>query len=413
MTPPDGRRRPLPPARPPAPPVADRADRGVPGRRPRRDEPGGQLNVDRAAIGVAAEPGRGPDGRRHRHRRRAPSPPAPSRCPAATTCRPATAPRTATGTAPIVAGIIGAAPDDEPAPRSAASRPTRASSRSGSRATCFGRSDASGGTGVGDVDTLAMAVRTAADAGRHGHQHLLGGVRARRPGHRRPVRSAPRWPTPSTSRTSSSSRRRATSAARASAASRTRLPIRPARATGLGRGAGRGEPGLVRRLRADGRFRRTATGRPSAFTLAGPWVDVAAPGEGVVSLNPDGEGLIDTAPGARRGNADLGHQLCGAGGHGHRRAGSVAAPRPDRTAGDAAHRGHRAPSGRAGGTRGSATAWSMRWPRSAPTEPRSRPSAPTPPRRRPGSGPGCRPTPRRVASRCSGPRCASRSPRPR
>jgi membrane-anchored mycosin MYCP len=39
-------------------------------------------------------------------------------------------------------------------------------------------------------------------------------------------------------------------------------------------------------------------GRPSTFSLAGPWVDVAAPGEAVVSLDPDGEGLIDTAPGS-------------------------------------------------------------------------------------------------------------------
>ncbi|MEO3760783.1 type VII secretion-associated serine protease mycosin [Mycobacterium sp. B14F4] len=37
-------------------------------------------------------------------------------------------------------------------------------------------------------------------------------------------------------------------------------------------------------------------GAPSAFSLAGPWVDVAAPGEEVLSLDPDGEGLIDTMP---------------------------------------------------------------------------------------------------------------------
>jgi membrane-anchored mycosin MYCP len=37
-------------------------------------------------------------------------------------------------------------------------------------------------------------------------------------------------------------------------------------------------------------------GAPSAFSLAGPWVDVAAPGEGVVSLDLDGEGLVDSMP---------------------------------------------------------------------------------------------------------------------
>jgi membrane-anchored mycosin MYCP len=37
-------------------------------------------------------------------------------------------------------------------------------------------------------------------------------------------------------------------------------------------------------------------GAPSQFSLAGPWVDVAAAGEDVVSLDPDGEGLIDTLP---------------------------------------------------------------------------------------------------------------------
>lgn len=35
-------------------------------------------------------------------------------------------------------------------------------------------------------------------------------------------------------------------------------------------------------------------GTASVFSLAGPWVDVAAPGENLVSLHPDGERLIET-----------------------------------------------------------------------------------------------------------------------
>ncbi|HME79552.1 MAG TPA: type VII secretion-associated serine protease mycosin [Mycobacterium sp.] len=40
-----------------------------------------------------------------------------------------------------------------------------------------------------------------------------------------------------------------------------------------------------------------AHGEPSSFTLAGPWVDVAAPGEGVVSLSPSGDGLVNSLGG--------------------------------------------------------------------------------------------------------------------
>jgi membrane-anchored mycosin MYCP len=40
-----------------------------------------------------------------------------------------------------------------------------------------------------------------------------------------------------------------------------------------------------------------AHGEPSSFTLAGPWVDVAAPGEAAVSLSPQGEGLANTLEG--------------------------------------------------------------------------------------------------------------------
>ncbi len=41
-----------------------------------------------------------------------------------------------------------------------------------------------------------------------------------------------------------------------------------------------------------------ADGTPAGFTLAGPWVNVAVPAEAVISLNPSGEGLADTMPGA-------------------------------------------------------------------------------------------------------------------
>ena len=37
-----------------------------------------------------------------------------------------------------------------------------------------------------------------------------------------------------------------------------------------------------------------AHGEPSSFTLAGPWVDVAAPGEGVISLSSSGSGLVNS-----------------------------------------------------------------------------------------------------------------------
>ena len=40
-----------------------------------------------------------------------------------------------------------------------------------------------------------------------------------------------------------------------------------------------------------------AQGTPSAFTLAGPWVDVAATGEGVTSLSPVGAGLVNAIAG--------------------------------------------------------------------------------------------------------------------
>ena len=44
-------------------------------------------------------------------------------------------------------------------------------------------------------------------------------------------------------------------------------------------------------------FRVGCVCEPSAFTLAGPWVDVAAPGEGVISLSSSGDGLANALDG--------------------------------------------------------------------------------------------------------------------
>ncbi len=47
-----------------------------------------------------------------------------------------------------------------------------------------------------------------------------------------------------------------------------------------------------------------AHGEPSSFTLAGPWVDVAAPGEAVTSLSSTGNGLAN-AVGGKQGSVPL------------------------------------------------------------------------------------------------------------
>ncbi|WP_421845850.1 type VII secretion-associated serine protease mycosin [Mycobacterium sp.] len=48
----------------------------------------------------------------------------------------------------------------------------------------------------------------------------------------------------------------------------------------------------------------TADGKPSAFTLAGPWVDVAAPGERVASLGSDNDAIVSGLD-ERHGSAPL------------------------------------------------------------------------------------------------------------
>ena len=93
-------------------------------------------------------------------------------------------------------------------------------------------------------------------------------------------------------------------------------------------------------------------GEPSAFTMAGPWVDVAAPGEGVVSLSSTGGGLADAVDG-QQGSTPLSGTsyavpvVTGAGG-----AYPVPIPVVDGPSGDATHQVHRPSSARRLGSAG-------------------------------------------------------------
>ncbi|CRZ16021.1 peptidase S8/S53 subtilisin kexin sedolisin [Mycolicibacterium neworleansense] len=145
-----------------------------------------------------------------------------------------------------------------------------------------------GANGVGDVDTLAMAVRTAADLGA-----TVINISS--------VACVPATATPDD---------RALGAALSYAVD-VRNVVVVAAAGNVGGGCAQpdgtvGAPGepdwnSVRSVSSPAWYDDLvlcvgsvgSDGTPSDFSLAGPWVDVAAPGENLVSLHPDGEQLID------------------------------------------------------------------------------------------------------------------------
>ena len=111
-------------------------------------------------------------------------------------------------------------------------------------------------------------------------------------------------------------------------------------------------------------------GAPSPFSLAGPWVDVAAPGEAIVSLDPDGEGLVDAlpAPGGSMpisGTSYAAPVVSGVAALVRSRSPHLTARQVMQRIEDTAHR----PA--AGWDPSWVTAWSMRWPRSAANRPRN------------------------------------------
>ena len=196
----------------------------------------------------------------------------------------------------IVAGIIGATPAGSDVPFSGVA-PDASIMAIRQSSNMFRASDGVGGSGVGDVETLAAALRTAADAGA----------------------TVVNISSVACASADQELDDRTLGAALAYAVDVKNVVV----VTAAGNVGGSGQcprqnpaPDPARPGRPDwdavdvvvspawyddyvltvGSVDRA--GRPSAFTLSGPWVDVAAIGEGVVSLSPDGDGVTDSVAGS-------------------------------------------------------------------------------------------------------------------
>ena len=197
----------------------------------------------------------------------------------------------------IVAGIIAAVPVDDAPDAFGGIAPDAGIIAIRQSSNEFRRSDGGSGPGVGDVDTLAMAVRTAADLGATViNISSVACVSADGRARRRCTR-----------RGAGLCRRRQERGRRRRGRQRRRCrPVRPAEPDARSR-AQPGRPDwddvtvVVSPSWYDDYVLTVGSvgpdGHPSRFTLAGPWVDVAAPGESVVSLSAEGDGLVDTRRG--------------------------------------------------------------------------------------------------------------------
>jgi membrane-anchored mycosin MYCP len=197
----------------------------------------------------------------------------------------------------IVAGIIGAARSDASGTTFSGIAPDASIIAIRQSSNVFRPSDGTGGSGVGDVETLAAAVRTAADAGA----------------------TVINISSVACALTDQGLDDRSLGAALAYAVDVKNVVV--VAAAGNVGGAGQcprqnpapdparpGQPSwdtvavVVSPAWYDDYVLTVGsvdrTGRPSAFTLSGPWVDVAAPGEAVVSLSPDGDGLTEFVAGS-------------------------------------------------------------------------------------------------------------------
>lgn len=186
----------------------------------------------------------------------------------------------------VVAGIIGASPDDSGFSGIAPDATIIGIRQSSNK---FRAADDPSGSGFGDVDTLAMAVRTAADLGA----------------------TVINISTVACVSTGDGLDDRALGAALAYAVD-IKNAVVVAAAGNVGSvgqcseqnptSAGDPDWSDVETVVSPGWYDDYVLtvgsvgrdGTPSAYSLAGPWVDVAAAAEDVVSLDPDGEGLINS-----------------------------------------------------------------------------------------------------------------------
>ena len=194
----------------------------------------------------------------------------------------------------VVAGIIGAEPDSDGSAFSGiAPDATIISIRQSSNK--FRAADDPSGTGFGDVDTLARAVRTAADLGATViNVSSVACLPADSGLDDRPLGAALAYAVDVKNAVVVSAAGNVGGSGQCPAQNPPNDPARP----------GQEDWDDLRVVVSPAWYDDyvltvgsvDVDGAPSSFSLAGPWVDIAAPGEGVVSLDPDGEGLVTSLP---------------------------------------------------------------------------------------------------------------------
>jgi membrane-anchored mycosin MYCP len=190
----------------------------------------------------------------------------------------------------IVAGIIGASPDPDNTFTGIAPDATIIGIRQSSNR--FRAADDPSGLGFGDVGTLAMAVRTAADLGATVINISTVACLSADDGlDDRALGAALAYAVDVKNVVVVTAAGNVGTSGQCSDQNPTSDPLHP----------GRPDWAAVNTVVSPGWYDDYVLtvgsvgrdGTPSPFSLAGPWVDVAAVAEGVISLDPDGEGLID------------------------------------------------------------------------------------------------------------------------